>query len=277
MIRLGGPVAGGSDAETWIREVQAHGYTAAYCPDLTLDDSPRIAAYRLAAERANIMIAEVGAWSNPLSTDEIARKQAIRHCKERLALAEAVGANCCVNIAGSLGDTWDGPHPDHYADATFALIVDTVRDIIDAVRPANTYYALEMMPWMLPDDADSCLALLKAVDRPAFAVHLDPVNIVTSPRLYADTGRLLRELFDKLGPWIRSCHAKDIVLSSRLTVHLDETVPGRGKLDYPAYLTLLEALERDVPLMLEHLESQQHYAEAASFIRGVAGQLQIPI
>ena len=68
-----------------------------------------MAAYVRAAREADIVIAEVGAWSNPISPDEGTRQQAIRHCQEQLALADRVGARCCVNIAGSRSPDWAGP------------------------------------------------------------------------------------------------------------------------------------------------------------------------
>ena len=78
---------------------------------------------------------------------------------------------------------------------------------------------------MYPDSPDSYLELIKAIDRPAFAVHLDPVNIICSPQLFYSNGAFLRECFTKLGPYIKGCHAKDIALGETLTVHLTEVRP----------------------------------------------------
>jgi hypothetical protein len=47
------------------------------------------------------VIAEVGTWSNPISPNEKQRNAAIKKCRDQLALAERIGASCCVNIAGS--------------------------------------------------------------------------------------------------------------------------------------------------------------------------------
>ena len=91
---------------------------------------------------------------------------------EDLEIANRVGAKCCVNIAGSRGDKWDGPHQDNMTEDTFTLIVDTVRTIIDSVKPKRTFYTLEPMPWIHPYDPDSYLRLIKAIDRPEFGVHL---------------------------------------------------------------------------------------------------------
>ena len=230
-------------------------------------------AYADAAAAADIVIAEIGAWSNPLSPDEPTRAAALEHCKRRLELADRVGARCCVNVAGSRADRWDAPHPDNLSRDTFALIVDTVREIIDAVEPRRTFYSLEPMPWGLPDSPDSYLELIGAIDRRQFAVHLDPVNLVNSPAKFYDNAGLLRECFAKLGPHIRCCHAKDITLANELTVHLAEAIPGQGALDYRVLLEELDRLDPDTPILVEHLTTDAEYAAAAAHIRSVAGSL----
>lgn len=276
-MRLGGPIPG-DEQETpaqWIEALRKRGYRAAFCP-LSPGAAPQeIAAFREAAAAADIVIAEVGAWSNPLSADAAERETAVQKCTSSLALAEAIGARCCVNIVGSLGARWDGPDPRNVSAEAVQAIAASVRGIVDAVAPTRTTWAIEMMPWTLPDSPDSYLELLSAIDRPAVAVHLDPVNIINSPRRYYDNAEIIRECFAKLGPRIVSCHAKDIVLREQLTVHLDECRPGTGGLDYTTYLRELERLDADTPLMLEHLSDQGEYARAADYVRSVAADAGI--
>jgi len=277
-MRLGGPLfEKHTDPVGWIAALKAAGYRAALCPVESDAEDAAVRAYAQAAADADIVIAEVGAWSNPLSPDEAVRRKALAKCKEQLALADRIGARCCVNIAGSRGEKWDGPHPDDLTAETFDMIVETVRDIIDEVEPTRSYYTLEPMPWMYPDSPDSYLDLLRAVDRKAFAVHLDPVNIVSSPQRFFNNAVLIRECFAKLGSHIRSCHAKDISLADKLTVHLDEVRPGLGGLDYRTFLEELAKLDRDMPLMIEHLPAQAEYELAAAHIRSVAADLGIPL
>lgn len=270
-MRLGGPTFGKhSSPVEWTSELKALGYGAAYCPLSPDADDATVRDYEKAAREADIVIAEVGAWSNPLSPDEDERKKALEKCRRGLDLADRVGARCCVNISGSRGGKWDGHDPSNFTDETFDMIVEIVRGIIDDVKPTRSFYTLEAMPWMYPDSPEEYARLVEAIDRERFAVHLDPVNIVASPRLYYDTTSLLKECFARLGPKIRSCHAKDIAFSQKLTVHLDEIRPGLGGLDYRTYLSELDSLEDDVPLMLEHLATAEEYAEAAGHIRSVA-------
>jgi sugar phosphate isomerase/epimerase len=185
-----------------------------------------------------------------------------------LHLADRIGARCCVNIAGSRGELWDGPSEKNFTDETFDMIVETTRGIIDDVKPTRTYFTLETMPWAYPDSPDSYLRLFKAIDRERFAVHLDPVNLVCSPQRYYGNGDLIRECFAKLGPYIKSCHGKDILLQVKLTTHLDEVRPGLGGLDYATFLKELSK-RPSVPLMLEHLPNAEEYRLAAEYVRGV--------
>ena len=277
-MRLGGPIFGEvSNPDSWAEAVKNHGYSATFCPVNADSDESTIHAYIEAAKRADIVIAEVGAWSNPISIDEAEREAALEKCRVQLALADRVGANCCVNISGSRGPKWDGPPPDNLIDDTFDLIVESVRSIIDHVKPTRTFYALETMPWAYPDGPDSYLRLIKAIDRVQFAVHLDPVNIINGLERYYHSGDLIRDCFAKLGPSMKSCHAKDISLADNLTVHLDETRPGLGGLDYATYLRELDRLGPDIPLMLEHLPSAEEYALGAEHIRSVAAEVGITI
>jgi len=270
-MRFGGPILSQwQGPDEWVAAHRERGYTAAYCPLAPDADDATIAAYRQAAGRAGIVIAEVGAWSNPLSPNDLERRAALTKCQAHLALADRIGARCCVNIVGSRGPKWDGPHPDDLTDDTFGLIVDSVREIIDAVKPTRTYYALESMPWMYPDSADSYLALLSAVDRPALAVHLDPANLINSPSRFFGNAHLIRDCFAKLGPFIRSCHGKDVVLRDTFMVHLDEVRPGLGRIDYATLLRELSRLPAETPLMLEHLQTEEDYRLAAEYVRSVA-------
>jgi sugar phosphate isomerase/epimerase len=270
-MRLGGPVFEHyTDPESWISVLRQLGYNASFCPAHDAENDDAILAYARAADAADIVIAEVGAWSNPLSPDDDERRAAVRLCMERLALADRIGARCCVNISGSRGKKWDGPHPDNLTEETFDMTVETVRKIIDEVKPVRTFYTLETMPWMYPDSADSYLKLIEAIDRRQFGVHLDPVNLICSPQRFFNNGAVIRECFEKLGLHIKSCHAKDITLSEKLTVHLDEVRPGLGGLDYRTYLCELNKLDADIPLMIEHLSTPEEYALAKDYILGVA-------
>ena len=276
-IRLGGPsFSNAADPEELALAHKKLGYRAAYCPNVPLNDSARIQALREAFAKHDVVIAEVGRWVNLLDADPEKRKQNMQKVIDGLALAEAVGARCCVDIAGSFNrDVWFGPHPDNLSGQFFDAAVENARKIIDAVKPQRTKFCYEMMGWALPDSPDSYLRMLKAVDRKAFGVHLDPCNLVNSPSHFYQNGRLIDECFDKLGPWITSCHAKDLTWDVEMNVHFREVAPGRGSMDYQTYLRRLAAMPQQPPLMLEHLSKAEEYAQAKEHIIQLCARLGI--
>ena len=271
-IRIGAPlIEGPKDPHELARAHLALGYRAAFCPfDLSMNDVPRIHAVGRAFEEQDVVIAEVIAWRNLIPRDAAMRAEAFAYVCERLAVADEVGARCCVSFGGTLDlDTSWTPHPQNLSQDTFDLIVETFQRILDDVKPRRTKLTLEMMATVFPNSVESYVALIKAVDRPGLGVHLDPVNVAISPQQYFNNARLIRDCFEALGPWIVSCHAKDIIWRAERGYHLAEGIPGTGVWDFRTYLSELKRLSRDVPLMLEHLSTTQEYQQGYNHIRSV--------
>ena len=274
-IRLGGPVfLKSDDPRELAREHRRLGYSAAYCPKASAGDTARVREIERAFAAENVVIAEVGAWVNLLEPDAGKRRDNLRFVTQRLALAEAVGARCCVDIAGSFNPKiWYGPDPRNLSRDFFDATVENCRRLLDEIKPKRTRFTLEMMGWNLPDGPDSYRELVRAVDRKSFGVHLDIANGINSPRRLYENSRFIAECFDKLGPWIVSCHAKDLEWVVEMNVHFREVVPGRGQLDYRQYLTRLARLPVDAPLMLEHLNTPEEYEEGKKHIQQVAREI----
>jgi len=274
-VRLGGPIfLKSDDPRDLAREHRRLGYASAYCPAADVKDTARCRAIEAAFKAENVLLAEVGAWKNMLDPDATTRKANLDYVISRFALADEVGARCCVDIAGSFNPkVWYGPHKDNFSKQFFDATVENCRKIIDTVKPKRAKFALEIMGWCMPETADRYLQFIKAIQRPAFAVHIDVCNAVNSPEKYYNNAALTEELFSKLGRWIVSCHAKDLAWTPEMNVHFIEVVPGRGELDYRPYLKALTAI--DAPLMLEHLKTADEYLEAATYIRKVAGQIGV--
>lgn len=276
-VRLGGPIFEKIDDPNELAlGHRALGYRAAYCPEVSLDDTDRVRAFSEAFQKHDVVIAEVGRWCNLLEADEGKRRENLDTVTKGLALAEAIGARCCVDIAGSFSEeTWFGPHSDNLSERFFDAAVENARAIIDTVNPSRAKFAYEMMGWALPDSADAYLRMIKAVDRQAFAVHLDPCNLINCPERFYRNTDLLNECFDKLGPWIVSCHAKDLTWDVEMNVHFREVRPGAGVVDYETYLKRLAALPDPPPLMLEHLSDAEEYNAARMHILGLGQKIGV--
>ena len=273
-IRLGGPIFKevSNDPVSWVKAHIELGYNAAYCPLDADASSEMIKAFENEAQKSNLIIAEVGAWSNPISPDNTEQKKSFEHCCRQLDLADRIGAKCCVNIAGSRNsEQWDGPHIENLTNDTFDLIIEITRKIIDSVKPNRTYFTLEPMPWIFPNSVESYEKLLKSINRQGFAVHFDPVNLINSPENYYQNASIIKDAFKTLGPYIKSCHGKDTIIDSRLTTHISETRPGLGNLDYPVFLNELSKLH-DIPLMLEHMENPEDYKLSVAYLHQLVSE-----
>ena len=278
-MRFGGPYLGKFESTgVWIDFLRKWGFRSTFCPLSPGADQKTVREVEKAAHDADIVIAEVGVWNNPLDPDPAKRKQALEACKAGLALADEIGASCCVNCAGTLHPShWFGPHPGNLTSLGIQMVADSVREIIDAVKPRRTFYTLEPMGFILPDSAESYLQILKAVDRDRFAVHFDPVNLISSPRKYFSNGEVTREFVRVLGKHIKSCHIKDIILTPDLTVNLREIRAGLGEFDCRTFLREVEKLDPNMPVLMEHLEKEEDYRLAGEYIRaqmkaeGIAG------
>lgn len=271
-MKLGGSIAARFEsAAQWGELLKQSRFAAVTCP-VTHDSPDSVVADVLReARRLGVTIAEVGVWKNPLSPDRSEREASLAFAKAQLAFADEIGALCCVNIVGSRGARWDGAYADNYSDETYRAIVASIRDIIDSVRPKRTFYTIEPMPWMVPDGPDEYLKLIRDVDRERFAVHMDFVNMINSPRRFLFANDFIRECFQKLGPYIKSCHAKDVLLEQPFTSLLREVAPGKGALNYAEVLRLADKhLPSDMPFLLEHMATDAEYAEAYDYVAEIA-------
>ena len=289
MIKLGRyGVEYKGDPEAYVLQYVDERYAAIYAPPLMPGD-PAIKALVEAVAKAGLVIGKAGAWRNLIAHDEVTRKANLQFAVDTLAAADEMGVVACVAFHGTVGhagDPWQlsdnydyGPHPGNLGEAGFQRMVETARYVIDAVKPRRTRFSLEMVPWLITGTPQEYLRLIKAIDRPAFAAHIDAANMITSPQFYFDTPRMLREGFALLAPYVVSAHAKDIVMKGGpglISFHMDEVPPGEGMLDYRAYLRELNALGRDVPLMLEHFDKPE-YDRGRDHIRKVGREIEVAV
>jgi sugar phosphate isomerase/epimerase len=275
-LRLGGVCFAGKDPRSLVDYHVKQGFSAAYDPEI--EDRVQMEEVVAAFREADIVIAETPAFGINLAdpNPKLWEQNIARLCR-RLERAESVGALCCVAHGGTPNTPQMWMHnPANFGQATIDRTVVAVQRILDTVKPQTTKLVLETESRILPDSPDLYLEIIQAVDRPGFAVHLDPVNITSSPRRFYFSGDFIRDCFQKLGPYVVSCHAKDIKMVNGAQVHFEETFAGDGGLDYRAFLSEVVALDRDVPLMFEHFpERQQQWAR--DYVREQAAALSIPV
>lgn len=286
MIRFGGPIvvdfdAMGRDPEAYVRAHVAKGYRAANAPaGLAPSDTDTIRALRKAFAENDIVIAEVGVFNNMLDPDPAARNASREQVLGGLQVAELLGARCFVGILGTFGSgrCRDAHIARNFSQDAFDAAVELARYFIDEVKPKETCFAFESFPFNVIDCPETMAELVKAVDRKSYAVHMDLVNLVNTPRKYFASGELAWQCVRMCGDRIISAHAKDILaLVPSISVMFEEVVPGRGNIDYSEYLRALNSLPGEIPLLMEHLDTEEEFDEGAQHIRKVASAEGIPL
>ncbi len=249
------------------------GYKSAYAPYIPTCEINLIKKVEKAFAKQNVVLAEMGFWKNLQCQNEYKRMQNIEYMCEVLASADEMGVKCVVNTIGSY--SFDGIYDDYsennFTDEFFDAAAETARYIIKHVKPKRTKFTYNNFAFTALDSVDQIEKMVKAVDNDSFGVHLDATNLVTSVREFFSFKDILNDAFKRLGDKIVSCHIKDLRLAWPAThIEMQETTPGLGMLDIASYLKKISALNRDIPCMLEHLDSEEKYAQARENIFEIA-------
>ena len=272
---LGGTIVGTYSGVTeWEKLLKRSRFKAITAPFSYRTPKEEVHEYCEAIRRCGVKIAEIGVWKNPMDPDAHAAAEAMDYAKGQLALADELDIPCCVNIAGTAGTAgWDAADRSNYTAETYDRIVAQIREILDDVQPKRAFYCIEPMPWMVPDGPDEYLQLIRDVDRPQFAAHMDFVNMINCPRRYLNAERFIEECFRKLAPHIISTHIKDSRMDPmRLTTVIEECSPGEGSLDYGRVVRILEKyLPEDAPVLLEHMQTEEEYRTAYDYVARFTG------
>ncbi|HSK68839.1 MAG TPA: TIM barrel protein [Candidatus Limnocylindria bacterium] len=279
-MRLGGQVFTETNGpEEFVRLHREAGFTACVCPWHLRPGGSENREWKEALAQADLLLAEVGAWCNPLSPDPEEAKAAYARLVERLALAEELGAVTCVNIIGSRHpEHWHGPHAGNFTEDFFFEAVEVYRRALDEVGPKTTRLSFEMMPHNFLDTAERYREFLNVLNRERAGVHLDFANTVRTPREFYNNVVHFGNAVTLLGSDVVTVHLKDLALEEDSPVVRFREVPvGEGGLDYVHLLKLLDSLPPDLPCLLEHLPDAQSYAKASRALRRLAEEAGVQV
>lgn len=259
---------GAKSATEWIEANKDLGLGAVVFPLNAQAENSKIDEYAKAAKEADIVIAEVGIWRNAIDADEKQAKENMQYSIDQLALADRIGARCCVNVVGAYsGSRWDGGVRDNFSKEAWNKSVKMIQTIIDEVKPQNTYLSIEPMPWMIPTCPEEYLRLIEDVARDRFAVHMDIINMINCPERYFFPEEFLDRTFDLLKGKIRSCHLKDVNLLNDFTFQLRECACGEGTFPIEKYAELASRENPDMPMIIEHLSGDSAYRESVQYVK----------
>ncbi|MDO8213132.1 sugar phosphate isomerase/epimerase [Conexibacter sp. CPCC 206217] len=231
--------------------------------------------YGQRAAELDILLGEAHYLMNLMVADDEVRAQRIEDLRTVLRKADLMGCYGVISFAGTThaSDSISAPHPDNFTAAYRARFRDVVLRVLDGLDLQVTKLALEANSntfFYLPEDV---AAFMEAVDHPHLGLHLDQMNMVDQFSYY-DTTTLIDTTFELLGDRVVGAHFKDIRLDwSHNFLRLDEVLVGDGVLDFTTLLNHLGRMDRDLPCLCEHLDSEGDYAINFARLHRLADEL----
>jgi len=197
-----------------------------------------------------------GYWQNLITPDDEQRREAVRTLQAALRLAGALGARGIDTGPGSLSP--DGPwcpHPGNWVFDARQQLVKSLRECAPVAEEEGVFLSVEGHQLVTLESAEVTRDVLEEVASPWVRSDFDSANWITLPTIY-NTGPALNHMFDILGDWIVSAHAKDIWIENRLTLHLQDGCPGKGLMDFDTLFRRMEGLNPDYPVIVEGAETE---------------------
>lgn len=248
----------------------------------TADDpfaTPPARAHRvrdILADHGLRMYQSVGYRPPLIHPDETVRRQGVRTLSAAVRLHKELGCRGTHTGPGSLNPkgAWF-PHPYNWTPQAKDQLIKSLREVAPVAEDCGVYVGMEGHVLVTLDSAETMAEVLRAVDSPMVRCDLDPVNWMTRETVY-DNGPAIRRMAQALEGFIIGGHAKDVLIEDRLTLHLAECPAGVGLLDWETFLPIVEGVNPDFPLVVEHCTSDE-LPRISRFLHHKAQELGITI
>lgn len=223
---------------------------------------------------AGIRVVQATGYNPQLAhEDDALRRAGLERLRLAFQAARALGAEMIISGCGSHHPThFYGPSPKNHTPAARERLVASLRAAAPWAEEAGVVLALECHVLTTLDRPEHIREILDAVDSPWVRANFDPVNLLGDlPTLWAN-GEAQRRMWSVLGPrFAPSAHVKDVVAQPELVVHISETAPGEGVLDFDAFFEVASRLGDGAALIVEHLPAER-VAAALAFVRAEAAR-----
>ncbi len=208
--------------------------------------------------------------------DESVRRESVRILSAAIRLHKELGARESHTAPGSLNPkgAWT-PHPYNWTPQAKEQLIKSLREVAPVAEDCGVYVGMEGHVIVTLNSAETMAEVLHAVGSERVRCAWDAVNWTTLETIY-DTGRAIARMGEALGTLPISAHAKDVIIEDRLVTHISEVPAGLGLLDWDVFLPRLEALDPDLPLVVEHCTSDE-LPRISEFLHAKAADLGIAI
>src|SRR5918911_1194201 len=235
-------------------------------PTLPAQITPALCAQvRDAFAARSLTLEALSGTFNMIHPDARERAEGLRRLRVLLAACGALGAAVVTLCTGTRDahHMWRR-HPDNDTPGAWTDLVASMGEAVRGAQEAGVTLAFEPEVANVVDSAHKARRLLDEIGSPRLKVVMDGANIFHSGELPR-----MREMLDEAcalpGPDIALAHAKDLDHDGEAG-HLPA---GRGLLDYPRYLSLLQESGFAGAVILHGL-AEQDVAGCLAFVRAAA-------
>lgn len=210
----------------------------------------------------NITMTALGGTYNMIHPDLQRRADGLRNLRVLASACERLGTSVIALCTGTRDpDNMWRRHPDNDTPEAWADLVVSMRQAIEVAEEYQVILAFEPEVANVVDSAIKARRIIDQIGSPYLKVVMDGANIFHTGEL-PRMREILDEAFALLGEHIAFAHAKDLDRDGEAG-HL---AAGKGLLDYDQYLSLLNDVDPDVPIILHGL-SEAEVDGCVSFLR----------
>ena len=208
--------------------------------------------------------------------DESVRQESVKILSAVIRMNKELGARESHTAPGSLNPkgAWT-PHPYNWTAQAKDQLIKSLRELAPVAEDCGVFVGMEGHVIVTLNSAQTMAEVLNAVGSPWVRCAWDAVNWITVDTIY-DTTNAINRMGDALGTLPVSAHAKDVIIEDRLVTHISEVPAGLGLLDYDTFMPRLEAIDPDLPLVVEHCTADE-LPRISDFLHSKAADLGIQI
>ncbi len=224
---------------------------------------------------AGMEIGPFWAMPAPFYPDHALQKEKRELFIELLKLWGKVGV---THVGGAVGSMHPGNiymhHPENHTQRAMDLLVEHTKMLVPYAEDANCIICPETTQWTIVNSFERMREFVDRVDSPFVRICFDPVNHMTSERIY-ESGVYIRTAISSIGDCIGSIHCKDVNVTKGavLVSHIDEARMGTGQLDHQALIEMSTMLEPWETFSLEHIDDSRLLKPAYDHIQGIADRI----
>ncbi|MCQ2512984.1 MAG: sugar phosphate isomerase/epimerase [Lachnospiraceae bacterium] len=233
---------------------------------------------------ANLPIIAISAYTNFVHPDPVKRQENIDYLKMMIRYARDLGCPYVASETGTYNEESDWVWDDRNgSEKVFDEAIEIIKDITAYARDYGATFIVENYVNNVIGSVDQVLRMFDEVGTEGIGLICDPTNYFDEAH-FGNIDGTLNEIFDKLAPYMKIAHAKDIMKavdtsekhadidadashSFRGSGAIELPAAGLGVLNYDLYVKRLAETHPNIPLIIEHLD-EGDIERAKAFVDG---------